>query len=183
MTGELIFHPTSGGLIVEQPFAADQWWMRMADGRLAVRSRHAHRIVLAPVPMAEMGYKWSGKVRLGRLPMPSGRPEPMRITTALDLGGMEGPEVDEALGVEGRDLLGEPYDAGVVDAWEAGTAVPTQDDVRRLATLTYLPVPWFFDGPVPDMSGEFLCGPWDADATWRPPTGKNTDDGTKGQQP
>jgi len=68
----------------------------------------------------------------------------------LDLNGMEGPEVDEALGVA------DAFDT-VVDGWEAGTIIPTVDDVRRLATLTGYAPRWFYL-PDPETGVGFLCG-------------------------
>ena len=83
-------------------------------------------------------------------PLPSVRPHPSAITCALDSRGFDGPEVDEALGV--NDALDT-----VVDAWEAGTLVPTSDDVRRLAMLTGYS-PHFFYRPAPEAERVFICG-------------------------
>jgi transcriptional regulator with XRE-family HTH domain len=65
-------------------------------------------------------------------------PEPTRITAALNLRGLYGPEVDAACGVE------EP----AVDMWEAGKLVPTPNQIRRLARLTGFPVAYFYQRPV-----------------------------------
>lgn len=62
------------------------------------------------------------------------RPVPARITEALDLAELYGPEVDLALGVR------EP----AVDLWEAGRLVPTTAQVERLAVLTGRPLEFFY---------------------------------------
>lgn len=76
------------------------------------------------------------------------RPTPERITAALDLAGLHGPEVDAALGVV------EP----VVDLWEEGRLVPSDAELRRLAALTGFMVDWFFR-PAPEPLGGplFIC--------------------------
>lgn len=58
---------------------------------------------------------------------------PHRITQALDLRGLDGPEVDEACGVA------EPQ----VDMWEAGQLYPAWESLILLAELTDFP-PEFF---------------------------------------
>lgn len=79
--------------------------------------------------------------------MCSGNPNPYRITAALDLLMLEGPEVDEALGVQ------EP----TVDMWESGEIVPTTEEVGRLAKLTGFPPRFFYLG-TPDIGNGFICG-------------------------
>lgn len=87
----------------------------------------------------------------GRL-IATGRVVPARITMALDIRGLDGPEVDEACGTA------EPY----VDLWECGLEVPTAEQVRLLAELTDFPVVWFYQ-PIPAgplLGGPiFICGP------------------------
>lgn len=61
-------------------------------------------------------------------------PDPRRITAALDLAGLYGPDVDRALGGE------EP----MVDRWESGELVPTRAQVDALAELTGQPVGFFY---------------------------------------
>jgi hypothetical protein len=51
---------------------------------------------------------------------------PYRITVALDMQRLEGPEVDEACGAREPD----------VDMWEAGTKYPTWEQLQLLAKLT-----------------------------------------------
>lgn len=83
--------------------------------------------------------------RSGRLPA-----QPYRITTALDLRSLEGPEVDIAC------LAEEP----AVDDWEAGKSQPTWEQLLALARLTDFP-PKFFTMPVAavDLADAFMCGP------------------------
>ena len=58
---------------------------------------------------------------------------PHRITTALDLRELYGPEVDTACGVQ------EP----AVDEWEEGVRYPTWEQLLTLARLTDFPVKFF----------------------------------------
>ncbi len=67
---------------------------------------------------------------------------PARITMALDLREMYGPEVDLAVGTFEGNL------AGDVDGWEAGLAVPSEEQVSLLAALTRFPAAWFYK-PIP----------------------------------
>lgn len=80
----------------------------------------------------------------------TGRIVPARITIALDMCGLEGPEVDTACGAAEPD----------VDMWELGRAVPTADQVRKLAELTGFHPVWFYRpikaGPVA-ASAVFIC--------------------------
>jgi DNA-binding transcriptional regulator YiaG len=78
----------------------------------------------------------------------NGPPTPERITAALDIQGLYGPEVDEALGGQ------EP----MVDEWESGERVPTGEQVEALARLTGFPVKFFYLPPPPSTQGVFLCG-------------------------
>jgi hypothetical protein len=80
---------------------------------------------------------WAGKV-----------PTPERITIALDMRDLYGPEVDEALGGE------EP----MVDEWESGTRVPDFTQVQALAELTGFPVRFFYMPPPEPLAGGFICG-------------------------
>ena len=76
-------------------------------------------------------------------------PTPERITTALDRRGLYGPEVDEALG--GCEPM--------VDEWEAGTRVPTFEQIERLAALTGFAVSFFYRPPFTGHYGPiWLCG-------------------------
>lgn len=75
-------------------------------------------------------------------------PTPQRITTALDLCGLYGPEVDRALGGE------EP----MVDEWESGARVPDFGQVQALAKLTDFPVKFFYQPPSPEISRGWICG-------------------------
>lgn len=77
------------------------------------------------------------------------KPIPARITMALDLRGLYGPEVDAACGAA------EP----AVDMWECGVEVPTPEQVKLLAELTGCPVPYFYlpVQPGPQLPGMFIC--------------------------
>lgn len=77
------------------------------------------------------------------------KPIPYRITTALDMADLHGPEVDAALGVP------EP----TVDLWEEGKLVPTGDQLERLAELTGFAVEYFFRErpPQSEEGAMFLC--------------------------
>lgn len=74
------------------------------------------------------------------------RPTPERITAALDLAGLHGPEADATLGVA------EP----TVDLWEAGARVPTGDQLALLGELAGVTVEWFYL-PAPDPFVGFVC--------------------------
>jgi hypothetical protein len=79
---------------------------------------------------------------------PDDIPTPKRITMALDLAELYGPEVDEALGVE------EP----TVDMWEAGLIVPTREQIHRLAMLTGWPWRFFYMPEPVAVQGGWICG-------------------------
>lgn len=140
-----------------------EWWQRAEDGVLWVQCcwsepkktksglRYSRTWGLKPAPIPE----WVDPPDLLHphkkpVELPDRSPNVDRITCALDLRGLYGPEVDEALGVS--TPLNE-----VVDAWEAGTLVPTHDEIRRLATLTGMLPSWFYEGTLPLMSNVFIC--------------------------
>lgn len=75
-------------------------------------------------------------------------PSPERITMALDICGLYGPEVDQALGGE------EP----MVDEWEAGVRIPTLEQVQALAELTGYSVRFFYQPPPPPITSGWMCG-------------------------
>jgi hypothetical protein len=78
---------------------------------------------------------------------PGGRlPVPARITLALDLRELYGPEVDRACGVQ------EP----AVDQWELGVLVPTPAQIRALAKLTGFPLEYFYE-PAPPPVAAIIC--------------------------
>jgi hypothetical protein len=104
---------------------------REDDGTLAVYVRG--RRYTAPVPEAPM--RGVRELKAGH---------PGWITLALDARGLDGPAVDEALGVP------EP----TVDEWEAGTRTPSESDLRRLATLTGYALTFFTKpGRPPEITG------------------------------
>lgn len=76
------------------------------------------------------------------------KPTPERITSALDMCELYGPEVDQALGGE------EP----MVDEWESGVRVPSFTQVQRLATLTGFPLAFFYKPAPQPVTGGFICG-------------------------
>lgn len=80
----------------------------------------------------------------------NGPPTPERITAALDIEGLYGPEVDRALGGE------EP----MVDEWETGEQIPTREQIEALARLTGWPVKFFYLPPPPKLP-LFTCGATD----------------------
>lgn len=75
-------------------------------------------------------------------------PTPERITTALNLCGLYGPEVDEALG--GTEPM--------VDEWESGERVPNLTQMQALAMLTGYPVRFFYQPPPPPLGPGWMCG-------------------------
>ena len=75
-------------------------------------------------------------------------PTPERITAALDIREMYGPEVDQALGGE------EP----MVDEWESGARVPTFKQMQALEMLTGFPVKFFYQPPPPPIGNGWICG-------------------------
>lgn len=90
----------------------------------------------------------------------AGHVTPWRITAALDLRNLYGPEVDEACGVQ------EPC----VDMWEDGHLYPTWEQLYALAELTDFPVRFFTLGGEPLRVEEttLLCGATKAElAAWQ----------------
>ncbi len=75
-------------------------------------------------------------------------PTPGRITAALDMRDLYGPEVDQALGGE------EP----MVDEWESGVRVPALEQIRALSELTGLPVRFFYLPAMAPFDSGFICG-------------------------
>jgi transcriptional regulator with XRE-family HTH domain len=76
-----------------------------------------------------------------------GKPYPRRITQALDVRALYGPEVDLACGAV------EP----AVDRWETGEEVPTWEQLEKLAELTHFPIAFFFMEPTEPLTGGFMC--------------------------
>jgi hypothetical protein len=75
-------------------------------------------------------------------------PTPERITQALNLCMLYGPEVDRALGGE------EP----MVDEWESGALIPTLTQIQALAELTGYTVQFFYQPPPPPLGDGWICG-------------------------
>jgi hypothetical protein len=80
----------------------------------------------------------------------AGKVVPARISMALDLAGLHGPDVDLKVGT----WHGNP--AGDIDRWEQAIAVPTRDQVWQLAWLTGFRPSWFYR---PMKPGPLLGGP------------------------
>lgn len=78
-----------------------------------------------------------------------GTPVPARITMALDMRGLDGPDVDTQCGAA------EP----AVDLWECGIEVPTAEQVTLLAALTQVPVQFFYKPikPGPLIGPVWIC--------------------------
>lgn len=127
------------------------WWERLDDGRLLVlcagARAHNERYQIAPIT------EWRPSRHTGTAAnvIPDRSPNRDRITVALDLRGLYGPEVDEALGVA------DAFDT-VVDSWEAGDLIPTESDIRRLSMLTGMLPAWFYMGTLPTLSNVSMCG-------------------------
>jgi hypothetical protein len=106
------------------------------------RKREAIDRVMARVDAAAIrrdpAAYWAGKT-----------PVPQRITSALDILGMYGPQVDEALG--GAEPM--------VDEWESGERVPSFTQVQALAKLTGFPVRFFYMPPPAPVTNGWICGP------------------------
>lgn len=140
-------------MTVEQGISPDKPFTRLTTGTLAVWCPNGTPIIQeAPVAPQEGKIRAPGDRRPGPL-----QPNRHRITMALDSRGLDGPEVDEALDVHGHNVLGEPIDVGVVDAWEAGTTIPSELEVRRLATLTGYPLAFFYCDDPPTTGHVFVC--------------------------
>jgi transcriptional regulator with XRE-family HTH domain len=75
-------------------------------------------------------------------------PVPERITTALNLCMLYGPEVDQALDGE------EP----MVDEWESGDRVPSLTQIQALAALTGYSVRFFYEPAPPPITQGWMCG-------------------------
>ena len=78
----------------------------------------------------------------------TGDPRPHRISRALDMAGLYGPEADAQLGVA------EP----ALDLWEAGALVPTAEQLAALAVRADVGVEWFYsDDPLPEVRVGTIC--------------------------
>jgi hypothetical protein len=106
--------------------------VRLTDGQIDIADRRtAHMIAVCKQRSEE-------NLRIARRKWAAGMVIPYRITAALDLCGLYGPEVDEAC------LAREPD----VDMWEAGRLYPSWEQLVALARLTgFHPV--YFMGPCP----------------------------------
>jgi hypothetical protein len=80
---------------------------------------------------------------------------PARITMAMDLAGLDGPDVDERCGT----YHGNPD--GDIDRWEQALAVPSAEQVALMAEVTGFPIAWFYrplpPGPTPGDGPIWIC--------------------------
>jgi hypothetical protein len=127
---------------------SEPWFERGEDGALLIAA-NVEKI------SRRHGYHYWAKrwlpVPLALTPLRSRPVRPIsrrRISLALDSRGMDGPEVDEALGVT------EP----TVDEWESGALIPSIEDVQRLATLTGYPVEFFYREDPVEIDRGWMCG-------------------------
>lgn len=125
----------------------------MIDDLTHARQRRERRRSTAPVGAFGPGSRRQAQItrvmdRVRQADRRNGPPTPERITAALDICGLYGPEVDEALGGE------EP----MVDEWETGERIPTKEEMHALAQLTGFPVDFFYLPPPPSLDGVWLCG-------------------------
>ena len=131
----------------DEVLSRNTWFERLADGTLVVFPAYPEQrgeSFEAPVPMCEERSSYHDTLEKQKRAGIQIR----AITIALDSRGMDGPEVDEALGVV------EP----TVDLWETGELVPTHEQVRRLATLTSYPIGFFYRKHPEHMGVTFMCG-------------------------
>lgn len=112
-------------------------WFKWISGVLHVWTPD-EKLYLAPVPAAvEPSHRRSARARLGIAGPESAEPSAAAIRAALDGRGMSGYEVSVAVGEGVMDVSG----------WRNGTTTPSADQVRRIATLTGLPVDLFYRAP------------------------------------
>lgn len=83
---------------------------------------------------------------------------PHYITTALDLAGLYGPEVDEACGAHEPD----------VDRWKAGELYPSWGQLCALAELTGYPVAFFVRPAEGRVEAEWTTAQFHV-KNWTPP--------------
>lgn len=124
----------------------------MSDDLARARELRDRRRSTAPVGAFGVGPRKQARItkvmdKVAQAERRNGPPTPERITAALDIRNLYGPEVDEALGGQ------EP----MVDEWETGERVPTGEQVRALARLTGFPVDFFYLQPPPPLPGGWLC--------------------------
>ena len=126
---------------------------RRRDAGLSLATRQAapgaRRLAAEQNAVAQLRHRIAARHQANERLVAAGTVVPARITLALDLRGLDGPEVDIACGTV------EPY----VDLWECGLEIPTEEQVRLLADLTGFPVPFFYlpIKPGPLTGPMFLC--------------------------
>lgn len=131
----------------------------LADEGLHPRTRRAapQARALAAEQAGEARRRYSSaavRARAEKL-IAAGKVVPARITLALDIMGLNGPEIDEQVGT----WHGNP--GGDIDRWEQALAVPSPAQVELLAKLTDFPVAWFYEpvetGPLLDNGPVWMC--------------------------
>ena len=142
MTGKVHQGPWTGPPVQQPKRRSSRGWWERDDNELLHVCCGDGKWYPSPVP--ELQVKGPGNA------IPKRSPNRDRITAALDMRGMYGPEVDEALGVT------TPTDT-TVDAWEAGDLVPSESEIRRLAMLTGMIPAWFYNGTLPVIEGFSCC--------------------------
>lgn len=127
----------------------------MTDDLSKARQRRERRERRSTPPAGTFGPSTRKQIQISKVmdkvrnaELRNGPPTPERITLALDIRDLYGPEVDEALGGQ------EP----MVDEWESGERVPTKEQVQAIAWLTDFPVTFFYLPPPPPLAGVILCG-------------------------
>lgn len=124
----------------------------MTDDLSRARERRERHRTTAPVGAFGVGLTRRVQIarvmdKVDRAERRNGAPTPERITAALDICDLYGPEVDKALGGE------EP----MVDEWETGERIPTKEQLHALARLTGFPIDFFYLPPPPPLVGGMLC--------------------------
>ena len=77
------------------------------------------------------------------------RPNPHRITVALNRANLYGKTADAKLGAVEPDL----------DMWETGQRQPTDAQLRKLARMANVPIGFFYllDGEAPELAVARVC--------------------------
>lgn len=125
----------------------------MTDDLDRVRQRRERRRSTTPVGALATGGRRQAQItrvmdKVRHAEKLNGPPTPERVTMALDLCDLYGPEVDEQLGGE------EP----MVDEWETGERIPTKEQMKALVQLTGFPLNFFYLPPPITLTGVWLCG-------------------------
>lgn len=125
--------------------------VRLTPEQVAARRRHraasANRAELRQAADDQVAYQlWR-----------HGLVVPARITAALDIAGLYGPDVDTACGAQEPD----------VDLWEAGVKYPTWQQVVALAALTGK-TPRYFTQPLDAVDNTWTTLAFHTPGGWTP---------------